>query len=234
LQDLGGNNPHTVIGVDGADILVGGGGSDVLSGLGGNDIFYGGLGNDTMYGGQGNDTLFGGKDNDLIYGAKENDILYGALGDDTLLGGQGNDIFFGGQGNDFLHGANEHDILNAGIGNDTLTGGAGWDYFTFSTALSASDNVDTLADFSVLEDTIQLSKAIFAKLTSPTPEILNASFFHASSTGKATASDHYIVYNTGTGALFYDADGSGSGVAVQFATLTGNPTLTNQDFVVVA
>jgi Ca2+-binding RTX toxin-like protein len=71
-------------------------------------------------------------------------------------------------------------------------------------------------------------------LTSPTPVFLSTSFFHASSTGQATASDHYVVYNTSTGALFYDADGSGSGAAMQFATLTGNPTLTNQDFVVVA
>ena len=38
-------------------------------------------------------------------------------------------------------------------------------------------------------------------------------------------------YNTKTGAVFYDANGSGGGAADQFASLTGVPALTYQDFV---
>lgn len=38
-------------------------------------------------------------------------------------------------------------------------------------------------------------------------------------------------YNTKTGAVFYDANGSDGGAAVQFASLTGVPALTYQDFV---
>jgi serralysin len=48
--------------------------------------------------------------------------------------------------------------LNGLAGNDTLTGGAGNDTFFFNTALGAT-NVDTIADFSVPADTIQLENA---------------------------------------------------------------------------
>jgi len=42
-----------------------------------------------------------------------------------------------------------------------------------------------------------------------------------------------IVYNGATGQLFYDADGSGAGAAVLFATLSGNPVLGAGDFTVI-
>lgn len=61
-----------------------------------------------------------------------------------------------------------------------------------------------------------------------------ANCFRASTTGTATDNNDYILYNTTTGALLYDADGSGSGVATQFATLTTQPTITANDFAVVS
>jgi Ca2+-binding RTX toxin-like protein len=42
------------------------------------------------------------------------------------------------------------------------------------------------------------------------------------------------VYNSTTGALFYDEDGSDAGfTAVQFATLTGAPALAAGDLLVI-
>ncbi|NOT72308.1 MAG: hypothetical protein HOP09_13830 [Hyphomicrobium sp.] len=62
---------------------------------------------------------------------------------------------------------------------------------------------------------------------------LAAGNFVASATGAATTATQYITYNTTSGALSYDADGNGAGVAIQFATLTGAPTITNADFLVI-
>ena len=52
---------------------------------------------------------------------------------------------------------------------------------------------------------------------------------------KGHDADDRIVYNTTSGALYYDADGSGSSAAVQIALmgLSIHPTLTYQDFLIV-
>ena len=54
--------------------------------------------------------------------------------------------------------------------------------------------------------------------------------FVANSTGTALDDNDYILYNTTTGALLYDADGSGARVAVRFATLTNKPEIKENDF----
>lgn len=45
--------------------------------------------------------------------------------------------------------------------------------------------------------------------------------------------DDRIIFNTTTGALYYDADGSGKGAAVQFATLIGVTDLNATDFMII-
>jgi hypothetical protein len=41
-----------------------------------------------------------------------------------------------------------------------------------------------------------------------------------------------VVYETDTGRLFCDADGSGAGVSIMIATLTGAPALNSADIFV--
>ncbi len=41
------------------------------------------------------------------------------------------------------------------------------------------------------------------------------------------------IYNSATGALFYDSNGSAAGGAVQFATLSKGLGMTNADFLIV-
>ncbi|HYJ52239.1 MAG TPA: hypothetical protein VEW04_03620, partial [Allosphingosinicella sp.] len=60
---------------------------------------------------------------------------------------------------------------------------------------------------------------------------LNANAFVIGTT--AQDADDRIIYNSTTGALFFDADGNGAGAAVQFATLDGHPIVTASDFTVI-
>jgi Ca2+-binding RTX toxin-like protein len=62
---------------------------------------------------------------------------------------------------------------------------------------------------------------------------LAANRFVANITGTATTADHRFVYETDTGILTYDADGSGGGAAVVIATLSSAPAITLADFVII-
>lgn len=76
-------------------------------------------------------------------------------------------------------------------------------------------------------DRILLDQDIFAKLK---PGALSASAFVIGA--KATDDADRIVYDSKTGALSYDADGSGRGAAVQFAKIGAGLDLTAADFLV--
>ncbi|MCE8519324.1 flagellar biosynthesis protein FlgM, partial [Ruegeria pomeroyi] len=105
----------------------------------------------------------------------------------------------------------------------------GNDTFVFSTALGAG-NIDTIRDYSVADDQIELASAIFTGLSAGT---LGANAFVANTSGTAQTADHRIIYDTDSGALFFDADGNGAGAAQQFAILTTGLSLTNADFDIV-
>jgi Ca2+-binding RTX toxin-like protein len=146
--------------------------------------------------------------------------------DNTLTGNSGVNLLNGGDGND---------ILIGGLGNDTLTGGDGADQFVFNTALNARSNMDTITDFESGTDTIGLENSVMTALGLTAGTLTMEQFYSSSTAVKGNDADDRIVYNTTTGALFYDADGSGSGAAIQIALMgmTTHPTLTYQDFLIV-
>ena len=105
-------------------------------------------------------------------------------------------------------------VLDGKGGLDALVGLGGADAFAFSRALGAG-NIDQVIDMTPGLDKIYLDNAIFATLADGA---LAAGAFR---TGAAAAdADDRIIYNSATGALFYDADGNGAGAAIQFATLS--------------
>jgi Ca2+-binding RTX toxin-like protein len=146
-------------------------------------------------------------------------ILTGSAFDDTLNGGAGLDTLNGGGGND---------LINGGLGNDTMSGGAGADIFVFNTAFG-TQNLDTIQDFSAIDDIIHLENDHFKALL--TPGTLASGAFVSGT--KALDSDDRIIYESSTGRLLYDADGSGSTAAIQFAKIQSGLTLTNADFLVI-
>ena len=249
-----------LFGEDDNDVLYGEQDADYLDGGTGNDTLDGGLGLDTLIGGAGNDTYYLGYDaKDVIddqglatdidtvimpyqltsytlpAGIEQGTIaagtsasnLTGNTGNNALTGNDGNNMLNGAVGRDSLFGGVGNDVLLGGTGNDTLSGGAGKDVFKFDAALAA--NTDKITDFVVADDTIQLENKIFTKLT--TTGVLNAANFI-----KAAAAhdvNDYLVYNPATGAVTYDADGSGAAAGVQIALLGANLALTNADFMVI-
>lgn len=63
--------------------------------------------------------------------------------------------------------------------------------------------------------------------------MLAAAAFKANATGTATEADDRIIYNTATGALFYDANGAAAGGSIQFAVLANKAALSAAEFVII-
>jgi Ca2+-binding RTX toxin-like protein len=172
----------------------------------------------------GNDTLTATANDDTEYGLDSNDRLVGGAGNDTLIGGAGNDKLIG------------------GTGNNTLTGGAGNDVFVLSSKLIQQliSGVDTITDFTVGQDQIQLSKLAFKTSVTGTANslVLAASDFSTVTTDAAAAiAATALVYNSVDGKLFYNPNLTGAGFGSnggQFAELTAGLNLTYKDFTVTA
>ena len=103
------------------------------------------------------------------------------------------------------------------------------DKFLFNTALNAATNVDTITDMTAGVDIIRLDDAFFAGIGAV--GVLNADAFHIGAAA-ADAEDR-IVYNSATGELFFDANGSAAGGSTLFANLATGLALSNTDFHVV-
>ena len=226
-------------GNDFSQTIVGGPGNNQLDGQGGSDVLEGGLGADRLIGGTGVDTATYARATAGVTVSFANPAINSgeAAGDtfdsvERLIGSAFSDRLNGANGvNNTIHGGAGNDILKGYTGNDALYGGTGKDYFVFNTALNTANNVDTLADFSTAADTIQLDNAFFTVLT--TAGTLAASAFKDIATGVKDSNDR-IIYNSDTGALYYDRDGSGSAFGnIKFAVVETHAHLTAADFVVI-
>ncbi|MFD2058808.1 calcium-binding protein [Mesorhizobium calcicola] len=215
-----------------ANIINGNSGNNIIDGLGGADTMSGAQGNDTYYVDNAGDhvieTIGQGIDNVQAYvsfnlSGQELENLQ--LRSSASINGTGNSIA------NVIAGNSGNNIINGLGGNDTLSGSTGQDTFVFTTALNASTNVDLITDFSVVDDTIWVDNAIFAALGGN--GTLTANQFVKNTTGLAGDGDDHIIYETDTGWLTYDSNGSAAGGSTHFATLAANLALTNADFVVV-
>lgn len=236
---------NTIYAGKGDNVLAGGSGTDTLS------YAYGANGTTGVKvslattaaqatGGSGSDTISGFE---RLTGSANNDSLTGNSGANILRGGNGNDTLTGGSGADTLYGDAGNDLLRGGTGNDILYGGAGKDVFRFDSLLgtSTTPNIDQIKDFVVADDTIQLENSVFnnpalsaiAANTALSSTTTLAGYFRANSTGLAQDANDYIIYETDTGKLFYDSNGSAAGGSVQIALLGTNLALTAADFVII-
>ncbi|WP_195930625.1 S8 family serine peptidase [Hyphomicrobium album] len=255
LDGTGNDLNNVIIGNDGDNELSGGAGNDRLFGGVGDDTLTGGAGNDILDGGIGEDTLTGGIGNDFLDGGMDADAMSGKEGDDTYIVDNAGDAVSeaANQGTDTVYssvnytlGANVERLYLTGIdairgagngldnriaGNsasNVLTGGAGSDVFIFNTALG-SGNVDSITDFSAGQDKMWLDHLIFDGIGSSGALVASAFALGAHA---ADANDR-IIYDANTGAVYFDADGSGAGAQVQFAQLDAHLAVAARDFFVI-
>jgi hypothetical protein len=81
---------------------------------------------------------------------------------------------------------------------------------------------------------VYLDNAVFKKIgrgSETKPGKLNKEFFVTGS--KAQEADDYLIYNKSKGILYYDADGSGQGNAVEICSLSKHLKMTYRDFFVI-
>ncbi len=238
VNAVGNELANLLVGNSGANILDGRAGADTMNGGAGNDIYVVDNASDRAI----EDSSAGGTDLvrssvDFVLRAHvENLTLTGSAAVDGMGNGPANiiigngaaNILNGAAGADRLDGAAGNDTLNGGTGNDSLKGAAGSDKFLFDTALNAGSNVDQIVGFSVADDTIVLDQTIFSQLGTG---MLSAGAFVAGTS--AQDADDRIIYDSATGRVYYDADGNGSGAAVQFAQVAAGLALTNADFQII-
>jgi Ca2+-binding RTX toxin-like protein len=233
----GGDGNDTLLGGTGNDTLLGEAGNDYVLGQDGDDTATGGLGSDTLLGGAGGDSLRGDDGDDSIGGNAGNDSIDGGVGNDYLLGGADQDTILGGDGGDQLYGEAGDDRLLGGILSDFLAGGAGNDQFVFGGSGQPffALGLDTVSDFAV-GDIIALSKTTFTALASAIGAGFSVAEEFASVTSNADTNSALIVYNSNTGGLFYNQNGTtaGLGNGGQFAVLVGVADLAANNFFVEA
>jgi Ca2+-binding RTX toxin-like protein len=236
----GNDEPETIQGSSDDGRVNGAGGDDRISGGGGSDTLIGGAGNDSLNGNFGNDRLLGGDGDDRLNGGWGNDTVIGGSGNDTVIGDRGNDRLLGNDGDDVLDGRTGRDFLNGGPGNDTLTGGVSKDTFIFASNREFNNNrrplgIDRITDFTPGEDRILLGLTTFSALTGG-GNLAEEDFAVVRSNDAARNSDAAIVYNSATGRLLYNSNGSeaGFGVGGQLAIIGRGLDLTAEDFSVRA
>ncbi len=242
----------------GNDLLFGNGGADSLVGSQGDDFLLGGDGPDTLRGGDGFDAVYFGDSGAAVSINLATGMHAGfAAGDsfdsveafllteqaDAMTGldsaGLG-DVIFGLGGNDALAGLGGFDWLIGGDGADTLTGGFGWDLliggagadrFVYETGGQGGSG-EVISDFAPGTDKIAFVTATsgIAGFTLGQNLLIQA----GAPTGSQGATAGPTLYYDATGGLlWFDTNGSTAGGLIYLAGLTGAPTLTAADFMVI-
>jgi Ca2+-binding RTX toxin-like protein len=237
---------------------------DMITGDLSSNTLLGGSGNDTLDGGGGKDILSGGMGSDIYIIDSVDDVVTEGLdgGIDTVetsvsfqlrsnlenlkLTGSAAINGTGDQHANMIRGNVNANIINGGIGGinqsggtDTLTGGEGADSFVFSKKSSAisyaiNQGADIITDFSALQgDKIKIDRKGFGIHSSATITLDIQSGSPEIST--SLASSFLFVYDSSTGALYWNQNGirSGAGSGGIIAILENRATLSAGDLILV-
>jgi Ca2+-binding RTX toxin-like protein len=225
----------TITGDSFANRFLGLGGNDTLLGLDGNDFLRGGAGNDFLDGGTGTaDTAdFSDKTTAVVLtlnGATNATATVGGVAEDTIVNIEN---ITGGSAADTLTGDGLANTLAGNGGNDTLTGGDGNDTFLFSIAPNSSTNRDTITDFISATDKLSFSRAVYSGFGSQTA-LTSGQFASGANLTAASNANQRFIYDTNSGILRFDSDGSGATASIEVAVLSSKPTIVFGDFSLIA
>lgn len=223
---LAGIGDDRLFGGDGNDFLFGEAGNDILDGADGDDAMFGGAGNDTVTGGEGNDWMYGNGGADRMTGGFGDDLLDGGAGGDVLIDDTGNDTLLGGAGNDRLTAGADNDILWGGAGADRLSGGTGNDVYVYN---SRTEGNDIILDFVSGNDAFNFAGLGFR--VDPGTDLEEGVTFVANGAPGSVVAEATVLYNTDSGQLWFDVDGTGAASAQLIATVQGAPNINAQDFI---
>ena len=252
---VAGDDGDNVSGGDGNDTIMSNGGDDLIDGGAGKDNIKAGDGSDRIDGGEGDDKMAGGAGDDTYWvsSAKDKIMELAGQGEDTAVssfsfsieklanvenialtgiasadakGNAAANELTGNDGNNALDGGAGDDVLNGGAGADVLTGGPGADTFLFDNL--AIGGADTVRDFTHGSDLLAFDADVFTALAGSLD--LNANVVVGPA---ALDANDFLVFDSTTGALYYDENGNGAGGQVQIATLSGLTGVSGADVTIV-
>jgi Ca2+-binding RTX toxin-like protein len=226
-MDLTGNEfSQSIVGNNASNVINGMGGADKMEGYGGNDYYVVDNQGDRVveYDGQGYDIVFA--TTSFTLAGFNNLSAIESLGAYDQASTAALDL----TGNKYAQrivGSAGANVLDGKGGADVLFGEGGDDTFAFTSALG-NGNVDYMPDFQSGSDKIALDHKIFTGLAAGA--LPDSAFLIGTATLHA---EDRIIYNQAIGSLLYDADGSGPGSAIQFATVQPGTEIKLSDFVVI-
>src|SRR6185503_15967514 len=151
---------------------------------------------------------------------------------EKVLGSNFNDQLTGNAAAQNLTGQGGNDTITGGAGIDTLWGGAGNDVFVFNGMGTA--NADRISDWASGQDKVYLTQEAFTAVGAAGDfSAGDARFWAAAGATSGHDANDRVVYNTSTGSLYYDADGSGSGAAQLIATIQSGAAVAATDISVI-
>ncbi|MCP9879864.1 hypothetical protein KBY74_08310, partial [Cyanobium sp. A1C-AMD] len=181
----GGNDPETLTGTSGDDLIDGFGGDDNISGLAGNDVLIGGEGNDTIDGGTGINRISGDAGDDTITSSGIGDVVNAGEGNNTIVitGIAVGGTYTSGTGTDaytIQTGATGTFSIISGAGNDNLTIQSG---VNADITINAGDGLNTINSLSGIirfdsgssDDIVNLTSALTYVITGAGNDSISAS-----------------------------------------------------------
>jgi serralysin len=118
-----------------------------------------------------------------------------------------------------------YDVLRGDAGADTLSGGSGADTFAWNAG------ADLITDFEIGNDELAvLATAALGTTGAFAPD--DPRFYAAAGATSGQDANDRVIYDTSTGNVYYDPDGSSAEAATLMFTLQGAPTLAATDIAV--